>query len=600
MILQHLLFPTADICSEQELYYRTDGNLDVQPQLVQAGSGLPLQKGVWYTFNTYLNGFSVGVWQTHTSVRRIQLRLRLFGTVQLKLLYQSSPQFDAHVVTQELGTYDLEQNGDAPREVVLSIPLETVSAGMVSFSLQAETTGAICYGGSYETIEEPLHPNPVHLALDLCTFRREAFILRNLTMLRKAFLDNPDSPLYGNLSLFIVDNAGTLDAAQLADDAVRVVQNPNTGGSGGFTRGMLEILHAAETLPVTHVLLMDDDILLDPEVLHRTYTFLSLLLPADQDAFLGGVMLTRDRPYWQVEFGARWNCGNIESLKGGYDVRQLSACLQNEKPEFADYQGWWYCAMPISVIRQDNLPLPLFVRMDDVEYGLRNMKQLILMNGICVWHEAFDKKYASSIFYYILRNQMIVNALYGLLPNRRTFLRQIFRHALGDMLLYRYDNVTMIVKGIQDYYKGPCWLAHVPAAKYNAQITKMGHRMQPLEQLEPLHLGAQFVPKQHPILKKLTLNGLFLPANHEAAVPLVHADFAVAFRARKLLHYDAAKTGGFVTKRSFWKAMQCFGKLGVLAVQTLLYAKKAQRAYLEQSDKFRTEAFWEQYLKENE
>lgn len=158
MILQHLLFPTADICSEQELYYRTDGNLDMQPQLVQAESGLPLQKGVWYTFNTYFNGFSVGVWQTHTSVRRIQLRLRLFGTVQLKLLYQSSPQFDAHVVTQELGTYDLEQNGDAPRAVVLSIPLETVPAGMVSFSLQAETTGAICYGGSYETIEEPLHP----------------------------------------------------------------------------------------------------------------------------------------------------------------------------------------------------------------------------------------------------------------------------------------------------------------------------------------------------------------------------------------------------------------------------------------------------------
>ena len=351
---------------------------------------------------------------------------------------------------------------------------------------------------------------------------------------------------------------------------------------------------------IAELLLMDDDILLDPEVLYRTYIFLSLLLPADQEAFLGGVMLTRDRPYWQVEFGARWNCGNIESLKGGYDVRQLSACLQNEKPEFADYQGWWYCAMPISVIRQDNLPLPLFVRMDDVEYGLRNMKQLILMNGICVWHEAFDKKYASSIFYYILRNQMIVNALYGLLPNRRTFLRQIFRHALGDMLLYRYDNVTMIVKGIQDYYKGPDWLVHVPAAKYNAQITKMGYRMQPLEQLEPLHLDAQFVPKQHLILKKLTLNGLFLPANHEAAVPLVHADFAVAFRARKLLHYDAAKTGGFVTKRSFWKAMQCFGKLGVLAVQTLLYAKKAQRAYLEQSDKFRTEAFWEQYLKENE
>ncbi len=67
---------------------------------------------------------------------------------------------------------------------------------------------------------------------------------------------------------------------------------------------------------------------------------------------------------------------------------------------------------PMKIVTPENLPMPIFIRGDDLEYGLRNMKTLILMNGICVWHEPFENKYSSFLEYYIMRNQLIDNSFH--------------------------------------------------------------------------------------------------------------------------------------------------------------------------------------------
>ena len=36
-----------------------------------------------------------------------------------------------------------------------------------------------------------------------------------------------------------------------------------------------------------------------------------------------------------------------------------------------DYNGWWMCLIPTTVIREIGLSLPLFIKWDDAEYGLR-------------------------------------------------------------------------------------------------------------------------------------------------------------------------------------------------------------------------------------
>ena len=37
----------------------------------------------------------------------------------------------------------------------------------------------------------------------------------------------------------------------------------------------------------------------------------------------------------------------------------------------------------------DNLPLPLFIKCDDAEYGLRNIRHITALNGVGLWHKGF-------------------------------------------------------------------------------------------------------------------------------------------------------------------------------------------------------------------
>ena len=70
-----------------------------------------------------------------------------------------------------------------------------------------------------------------------------------------------------------------------------------------------------EELCVTHALLMDDDIVIEPEALVKTYQILTLLKDEYEDAFIGGAMLRLDKQAIQVEAGASWNGGWLKSLK---------------------------------------------------------------------------------------------------------------------------------------------------------------------------------------------------------------------------------------------------------------------------------------------
>ena len=68
--------------------------------------------------------------------------------------------------------------------------------------------------------------------------------------------------------------------------------------------------------------------------------------------------------------------------------------------------------MPRKELSLDNLPMPLFVRGDDMEYGKRLTKKLLTLNGIGVWHVPVHNKYSSFMNYYVTRNTLILNSLY--------------------------------------------------------------------------------------------------------------------------------------------------------------------------------------------
>ncbi len=139
----------------------------------------------------------------------------------------------------------------------------------------------------------------------ICTFKRENFIYKNLDLFKYNILKNQNSQLKEQLDLFVIDNAGTLDHKYFDHNQLHLIQNKNVGGAGGFTRGIIEVLES--TLPYTHVLLMDDDALLDINSLERTYAFLSYTKKQHSDLYIGGATLRLDKQNIQLESGAVWN-----------------------------------------------------------------------------------------------------------------------------------------------------------------------------------------------------------------------------------------------------------------------------------------------------
>ena len=363
------------------------------------------QKGGIVTTDTYFNSLTIEKWAKYTKVSKVRLTLSLQGKFNVSLCWKQK--ISERYVERELKNITVD--ADDRTQIMLEYPEET--RGMFYFRIEAIEKGGKFFGGYYATEIQEEEIRPVKLGIVICTYKREKYVCDNIRLMNQDIIENPDSPLYGRVEVFISDNGKTLKEYGLTSDKVHIFPNKNAGGAGGFTRGLIEILRCPEK-GITHALLMDDDVVIDTSSLLRTAVILSLLKEEYASAFIGGAMLRSDQRNIQVESGASWNAGSLVALKANLDLRLWQSCLINEQEEYREYNAWWYCCFPMELVRADNLPLPVFIRGDDLEYGLRNMKTLILMNGICVWHEPFENKYSSFLEYYIIRNRLIDNSFH--------------------------------------------------------------------------------------------------------------------------------------------------------------------------------------------
>lgn len=602
MILQNLIFPSTDTCTEEGMYFRRTG----KAEFYWCANSVKLYKNDALFFDTYFNGFSAEKWLKYTNVSGVFLTARIKGKVRITLMRKEKTR--QGIETEFVAEKECE--AETPTDFTMKFSTSNPN-GMYCFQIVCEKKNSEYYGGYYSADLPQGKQRSVKLAIDICTYKRERFIEKNLSLLNSEFLENPASPLYEGLEVFISDNAGTLDADRLSSDKIHILRNKNTGGAGGFTRGLMEISGAKEEKGITHALLMDDDILIEPEAVYRTFMLLCCVKEQYYDAFVGGAMLRLDHRSIQVESGADWAGGDIISFKGGLNLVDCDACLFNEFEENAQFNAWWYCAIPIDIVTDDNLPLPIFIRGDDVEYGLRNMKHLILMNGICVWHEPFEKKYSSFLFYYILRNRLIDNSLHDMTIPKERFIELLRSQVMEQVRLYRYKNANLLMRGTEDFMKGVSWLAEQDGEALHKEITEEGYKLQYLEDLdEPVQflypLYEDSLKAQNPTTRKYrflrdhTVNGIFhLPTNGARPFNIVPAEGAKdinVYRTEKVLNYDYNSRKGFITHKDPDEAKRTIKRLKALCAKLERSYDSAVKDYAENGRKLMTREFWEKYL----
>ncbi len=444
--IQSLVFPTHpkhQMCLDL-FYHGTRSYIDLDQPSYEMGPG------AWLDFATYLNGCMYDKWKRFTAVQELVLELELCGDCTVVLVgYREEA---AEIVRTEYGRQhvQLEERG----KVELAFGADA-KASVLGFELYAHGMTRL-YDAQYLAVCEESALNHVVLSLATTTCRKEAFIKSNVALIRKELLES-DHDIAQNLYVHVTDNGQTLKPEDVEGPHIVLHPNQNSGGSGGYARGMMESLH--QDPEVTHVLLMDDDVLILPESIRRTYCLLRLLKPEYQDRWINGAMLNYEDPGVQYEdLGRFMLAGGYMPRKRALEVSDIKEVMENERP-YLDYEdmygAWWYCCIPASAIKQNGLPLPLFIRVDDIEYSIRCHAKFIVMSGICVWHQGFITKYNAAMDeYQVYRNRLIAKSCVPHM-NRINVMWNISVNFHQAVLSFNYNGADMIIHAIEDYFRGP-------------------------------------------------------------------------------------------------------------------------------------------------
>ena len=454
-LLQRILIErTVD---RRHLYWRiapAERGASVQPKAACQAGGLAMAPGTIVSFDTYFNSFFESHWRRHTSLDTIVLRLTLDGAGILRIFRRA--------VGRKVLVYEQPVSAG---HVTVGLPPEAVTFrqyGSLCLELEAVASELVFAAGGWWS-DAPA-PAAIGLAAVFCTFGREAEITRLIDTLAG------DTEVVATLARLIVVNQGRpglaahpvmQDAASILGQKLAVIEQDNFGGAGGFGRG---ILAALDDPDASHAVLLDDDILVEPDSLLRMAAFFAF---CRRDMVLGGHMLDLVQPNLLYEAGAivsdrHWE---FRPQRNGLALDDPHALEALSVPTAIHYNGWWCCGFPLALVEEYGMPLPCFIRGDDVEFGLRlHMRGVptVSLPGIAVWHEPFYLKLGAWQRYYETRN-MLVTASLHLAPSRLGMVRRIGRQFVQNLLTYRYYTAALILAGIEDFLRGPGAMHDKPA-----------------------------------------------------------------------------------------------------------------------------------------
>ena len=566
-LLQRSL-PPAPGFAEPTLYVRTSGDTN------HVGEALRLAAGSTLSFDTSFGVFHAGRWRRLTSVGDVSVRIVAQGRGRAEVV--ASGRRREHVIaTAEVG------NG--PIEIPLG-SLQKSDWGVLWVRLVATSE---CSVGRIEWLTTTAPVHDVRLNLSITTFNRQAYVIP--TVKKVLSLVRGLDALRGRVRVLVVDNASNVNFDEAPADDLAVVPNRNLGGAGGFARGLIWLRNQGWA---THVLFMDDDINLEAESLVRTVSLFAYA--RDHRLCVHGAMLSEERQWMQFEAGSRYLWRSLYPLRAlgqEDDLRDRRLAVRDAKERRFAYSAWWYTAFPID-ITTDN-PLPVFVRGDDVAFGLMHTgRHTVTLNGVVVWHADFHLKNNPSSLFYEMRNFAMIDTLvfdrHRWWHLGRRFLALSFRNLFG----FRYSSAEYMIRGMRAYLAGPRALAEIDHTALHDELRKVDE-----EKPAPLSAEHAAVAISRPLPKAIRLigfllslpllGGFFIPGSWRSkklrTAPIDSRAVGLALRHDRILYRHDRLPEGFVCVRdrsrffALWRDV--FSVLGRLAVSYGRLKREYRDAY---------------------
>ena len=500
------------------------------------------------SYDTYFGVFHAARWRRKTSVGELHVAVEVDGTAEVE------------VVAVKRMTEKVVETARASSAGTVSIRLVDLSDTNVD-SYYVRVRGAHLVRGGWYAANAPLRD--VRLNACITTFNRQPYVTANVERLRRLGREVPS--LADAFRVTIVDNGRNLELPAGDGVSVRVVPNPNLGGAGGFARGLMHARHDGWT---THVLFMDDDITMEVESVVRAIALFRYA--TDPRLCVHGAMISEEIPWMQFEAGSHYAWRYTYPLRAvgrEDDLRDRITVLADEPESQFEYTAWWFTAFPIAV-GKDN-PLPVFVRGDDVAFGLMHTgEHTITMKGVAVWHADFALKNGPMTLYYETRNMLLIETL---VYDKHRWYHTAYRtlsFGFRNLFSLRYASLEYMLKGLDHYLEGPDFWRNVDHSAMHDEV-----RTCPEEKAAPLppDLAALQVPGGIPKPIRLLgfiaavplVGGYILPKwmlrRRTTVAPINSRAVGLATRSTKLLHRHPRLDEGYVLERDaarFWTDMR--------------------------------------------
>ena len=421
-----------------------------------------ISEGRRVSFGTYFNAFPASYWRRWTIVDSVTLRIRVAGESTI-VLYCSTARGHSHPIE----TINVEPG--EPETIERTLPLTPfIDGGWYWFDIVAGPRGTTLIQADWLVPVEPGRATtPGRVSIGITTFNKPDDVTDQLRTLGDA------TEIHDLLdAVYVIDQGtsrasghpGFADAAKKLGDRLQVIEQGNLGGSGGFARSMDETLRAGKS---DYLLLMDDDVTFDPEGILRAATFADL---ARRPTIVGGHMFSMYErsvlhAFAEAVAPYRWWWGTAPNTKGRHDFgrRNLRNTPWLHRRADSDYNGWWMCLIPARIIAELGLALPVFIKWDDAEYGVRAREHgypTVSLPGVAAWQAPWTDKNDALDWqaYYHLRNRLVAALLHSQEDHGGTLLRESLERQLQALLSMQYSTAALRLLAIEDVLSGPSHL----------------------------------------------------------------------------------------------------------------------------------------------
>ncbi len=437
----------------------TSTGQSIHPDQIQSRTALRVPQGDKLSFGTYFNAFPASYWRRWTVVTDVVLTVALRGRGASVTVYKSMANGRSQRV--DSASNDAESSGSFAFELSLK---PFVDGGWYWYDVVAGDEDAVVESAEWtaEVPEDRAQHGTVDIAIT--TMNRPDFCAKLIAQLGN------DDDLRPYLDQVLVMEQGTdkvveseffAAAEKSLEGRLRMIEQGNLGGSGGYARGQLESVRKGTA---TYAMMMDDDVVCEPEGVIRAITFGDL---ARRPTIVGGHMFSiysRSRLHSFGEIIHPWRFWWMTPLDGYSDWdlagRNLRSARWLHKRTDVDFNGWFMCLIPRVVMEDIGLSLPLFIKWDDSEYGLRAKAAgypTVTFPGAAVWHVPWTDKNDALDWqaYFHHRNRFVAALLHSPYERGGRMVRESLNHQIKHLVSLQYSTVEIRHLALLDVLAGP-------------------------------------------------------------------------------------------------------------------------------------------------